>query len=258
MDTNFNEQKAFEDLQEILNRMYTIAGNFYSELQTAQNLNREKDETIAKLQREHEEALDKLTKSFDEELGNRRKEITALTNKLSEQEKIFTAHLKEYGDYNVKLTDRLSKIENDFILRNRDLDKRANKLSSDKQTLAEDRANLDKEREEFNREKDSTQKKLDAYEALQKQANNFDNEKQNLRNEYIGKIQTLEKEKSEAQEAIEQLEQDKKDLEAKFENIKKQRDELDAENFRLKKANNFGQSGFPLENNPQQNNYNGY
>lgn len=253
MDTNFNEQKAFEDLQAILNHMHSIANKFYSELQTAQKSNREKDETIANLKREHKEELDKLTSSFNSELDKRRDEISALTDKLSEQEEIFTAHLNEYGNYNVTLTERLKNFEAELNTKQRNLDDRAENLSSREQTLKDDRATLDKEREAFDLEKSSTQKKLAAYEELQRQASNFDNEKQSLRDEYSGKIHDLEAKNKKAQETIEQLEQDKETLQGKFENIKKQRDELDKENFRLK--SNFRQSGFPLENNSPQNVY---
>lgn len=222
MDTNFNEKKAFEDLQAILNHIYAIANKFYGELQTAQETNREKDKIIDDLKREHAEALDKLTKSFEDELDSRREEITELTNKLTEQEKIFATHLKEYGDYNIKLTERLKKAEEELNSRKRSLDKREENLSSREQNLTDDRKTFEEERSKFRIEKISTQKKLDDYKTLQEQANNFDNEKQRLKDTYKDEIATLKKQNQDAQETIKQLEKEKHDLEDDVQNYKTQ------------------------------------
>ena len=226
MDTKFNEQQAFENLQAILNHMYTIANKFYSEMQSAQNLNREKDKIITDLNQEHAETLATLKNSFEDELANCRTEISTLNKKLAEQEKKFTEHLGEYGNYNVNLTARLKKYETELQNKIRGVKEREESLLSREQTLKEDREKFKADCATFEQEKSSAQNKLNAYESFREQANDFDTERQKLHDTYSRQIAELKKQNQAAQDKIKQLEQENKKLAETVQNYLSQIDNL--------------------------------
>lgn len=225
MDTNFDERQAFEDLQVILNHMYNLASKFYADAQANQKLIDEKDETIANLRAINDEQRDK---------------ISSLAKEFERQGEDFRAHLKEYGDYNYKLTARLERSEDSLEERERRLNKHDEELSKREEDLEDDRQKLNKEREQFDSEKISMQSKLNAYDELKKQADNFDSERQKIRDEYKERIATLERERDVALNNAASLNSEKETWERKEKNLRDQIDQKDEEISRLKGNDNAG------------------
>ena len=233
MDTNFDERQAFEDLQVILNHMYSLARKFYDEAQANQKLIDEKNETIANLRAINDEQRDK---------------ISSLAEEFERQGEDFRAHLKEYGDYNYKLTARLELSEDGLNERERQLNKRDKELSKREEDLEITRRNFEKEREQFDNEKSSMQSKLNAYDELKKQADDFDGERQKIRDEYKDRITALESERDEARNNAEILNSEKETWERKEKNLRGQIEQKDEEISRLKGNGNAG-GYYPRENN---------
>lgn len=241
MDANFNEQQAFEqafdDLQNVLYHMYTIAGKFYAAAKAAQCACAEKDKIIADLKAEHEKKFADLQSTFEETSREQFDKISDLEAELKNEHEQFTAHLNKYGDYNVRLTNRLESFERTLNDRSRNLDRREENLSDREKSLEADRRALETEREDFDKEKYSMQEKVDAYDKLNEAVRNSDEEKRQIRNKLNGQISELQQQHADALKNIQHLEADKKVLEEQVENLRKQLDSLNRENMRLKQGN---------------------
>ena len=219
LDINFNESKAFEDLHGILNNIYAAANFYYTEMKTAQNLNREKDNTIADLKN-----------SYEKILVEKDNKISELVKKLDEQTENFKTSLKDYGDYNMKLTEQLKNFQETLNAKKNKLDEREEKLNNDRTQLDDDCKNFEDERRNFDEEKNSLHEKAGRYDALKNVANNFDEEKKILRDEYEEKIRELTQLKEEYEKKIQDLEKERDDWKEKAENYKKQLNNTEAEN----------------------------
>ena len=236
MDTNFNEQQAFADLQTILNHMYTLADKFYGELQAAQAANREKDQLLA----ERREEIFSLEKKLDEQektFSARLKELGDSNARLNEQLKNFENDLKKYGNYNMQLTERLKNFEEDLKLKESNLDKRGEEISTREQTLKDEQKTLDEDKKNFQDKQSETQAKLDSFDALQQRAKDFDDKLKKIRDEYSGQLEEFKIQYQQAQETIAQLTQDKLTLEEK---VKARNRQIELLNEKISsRANNF-------------------
>lgn len=195
MDTNFEEKQAFEDLRGVLANIYQFANHYYAEMKTAQSLNAEKDSAIEHLN----------------------EKISALEDKILEQEKLFTAHLKD----NITLAQQLENFQSDLKKRKEKLDARAEELQNTTESLKSKYAALVRERADFDAEKKSHAEKLSNYEALQARAENFDAEKQTLQNR-IKELEQTQPAIDTSQEEIDQLKLDNTNLQTKIKNLEAQ------------------------------------
>lgn len=236
MDTKFNEQQAFDDLQAILGHIHDLANKFYTELQTAQALNREKDEQLNNLQ-----------KSLNDEIARHRNDINALTKNLTEQKESFTRALQETRKDNLKLSQQLKLLEDEWTSKKNRLDEREKTFAEQEKELSQDRETLKTEREEFDRYKSSIQTKLDSYEELRKQAQNFDNDKQKIHEDYRQEVEKLKKQNQEAQTRIQQLEEEKSDLQGTVNNYLRQIKDLNDKISESKNASGDGQNFSPQQ-----------
>lgn len=229
MDTKIDVPQAFDDLQAVLNHMYTLANKFYAKAQVARQVCDEKDRIIADLKADCE------------------KKFAELQSTLRQKDEQFTAHLKEYGDYNVNLTRQLEDFHNELTARARALDDRENELNQREETLAADRHTLDEERRIFDAEKFDLQAKVSGYDELKSRADDFDAEKRKIRDEYRGKISELETQHTTDTETIEQLQSDKntlndtvKNLYGQIENLNQKINQLTSRQLNLPYPNQHG------------------
>lgn len=221
MDTNFNEQQAFADLQTILNHMYTLANKFYGELQAAQAANREKDQLLDERRAEIsslKEKLDEQEKNFSARL----KELGDSNARLNEQLKNFEVDLKKYGNYNMQLTERLTTFEKELKRKESNLKTREEEISKREQNLKDERETFDEDKKNFQSTQSETQSKLADYDALQQRAKDFDGELKKIRDEYSRQLEELKIQYQQAQETIAQLTQDKRALEEQVGNLRSQ------------------------------------
>ena len=188
MDKNFDERKALQDLREILNHVYRIATNYYTDLQKARILNTDRAKQISSLETTHAKDLKDLLRGHETDIKNLRNEISSLKNQLVEQDEKFRSDLKEYGDYNIKLTKQLETFQKELAERERDLNRRENDVAQRENVVTQRETDLKTAQEKFDEEKSRFEQEHTDYDDLKAAAKNHESEIQELHKQYSGKI----------------------------------------------------------------------
>lgn len=206
MNANFDEKQAFENLRDILNHIYNFANHYYAEMQKAQTLCNEKDDTITELKNQLADERYKAETRLEETIQAKDAELSAQRNdfeeKLAAQVETFNAELKESREHNEKLTkwlqndyDDLQKRNAALKIREDTLTEKERQLRADSDTLVTASANLDEKRRDFYALKEireTTPSDAERIRKLEKEAGELTRQKKELENQLADKEQEIE------------------------------------------------------------------
>lgn len=241
MDEIFDEKKAFEDLRKTLKYLQDFANYYYAEMKKAQKLCDEKDSKLADLKRQYDADRVNTDNRHKEALQAKDDEISYLEEKIFAQSEGFKAHLKEYGDYNMKLTQELEKSREDLDSKANRLNKLADKLNSEEDQLNKDRTALKKDRDNFEADKQSYEEKFFQYESMAKQIDKFDEERRSLKQKIKELEDSLATKDDYWQNKLDIVKAERDTLKRKAENLQGQLEQLEeyAHNQTSKNYNSY-------------------
>lgn len=222
MGTNFDEKKAFEDLSAILNYMYNFANYYYDEMKTAQKLCDEKDRNLNNAKKQYAAERDNAEKNFNYTVQAKDKKISELESRIFDQEQSFKSHLKEYGDYNMKLTKQLEDLRANLADREAQLRRREDEFKTKSYTLTEERENLKKEREEFEKSRTAQKEKFSNYERMEQTIQSFDEDRRELNKKIKDLEKALETKDDEWQKQLKYVTDENYQLKNQVKNLKAQ------------------------------------
>ena len=225
MDANFDEKKAFEDLKIALKYLHDFANYYYAEMEKAQELCAEKDRELADLKRQYDADRVKTDNSHKEALQAKDDEISCLEEKIFAQAESFKAHLKEYGDYNMQLTQELERLRADLDSKENRLNKLADRLKDEQDQLNKDRTALKTERDNFEADKQSYEEKFFNYASMEKQIENFDAERRSFKKKIDELEQSLDQKDDYWQNELNTVTTERDTLRTKVANLQGQLDE---------------------------------